>query len=77
MHLKAKYTAQIEDGMPVIKHMISINFIPLRAFLKTPEGFSGTKVIFETRSLLRGGEVFSPKTSAKWLVDLRFYCSAF
>ena len=49
----------------------------LRALLKTPEDFSGPKAIFEIRSLLIRDEVFSPKTSAKFLVDLRFYCLAF
>ena len=48
-----------------------------RAFLKTPEDFSGPKAIFEIQFLSIRDEVFSPKTSAKFLVDLKFYCSAF
>ena len=48
-----------------------------RAFLKTPEDFSGKKAIFEIQFLSSRGEVFNPKTSAKFLVELRFYCLAF
>ena len=42
-----------------------------RAFLKTPEDFSGPKAIFEIQSLSIRSKVFSPKTSAKFLVDLK------
>ena len=48
-----------------------------RAFLKTPEDFSGPKAIFENQSLSIRSKVFSPKTSAKFFVDLRFFCLAF
>ena len=44
-----------------------------RAFLKTPEDFSGLKAIFEIQSLSIRSKVFSPKTSAKFLVDLNFF----
>ena len=50
---------------------------PWRAFLETPEEFSGPKVIFEIQSLSSCGEVFNPKISAKFLDELRFYCLAF
>ena len=48
-----------------------------RAFLKTPEDFSGPKAIFEIQTLSIRGEDFSPETSAKFLVDLRFFRLAF
>ena len=48
-----------------------------RAFLKTVEDFSGSKAIFEIQSLSSYGKVFNPKISAKFLVELRFYCLAF
>ena len=47
------------------------------AFLETPEDFPGPKAIFESQSLSIGDEVFSPKTSAKFLVDLRFFLLVF
>ena len=45
------------------------NYLNWRAFLKTPEDFSGPKAIFEIQSLSIRDEVLSPKTSAKFLVD--------
>ena len=43
---------------------------------KTPKDFSDPKVIFEIQSLSIRDKAFSPKTSAKLLVDLKFYCLA-
>ena len=48
-----------------------------RAFLKTLEDFSCPKAIFEIQSLSIRDKVLSPKTSAKFLVDLRFDCLPF
>ena len=50
--------------------VVSVN-VSRREFLKTREGFAGPKAIFEIWSPLSGGEVFSPKTSAKWLVSFQ------
>ena len=47
------------------------------AFLKTPEDFFGPKAIYEIQFLSRGVEVLSSKTSAKFLVNVGFYCFAF
>ena len=44
---------------------------------KTPEDFSGPKANFEIQFLSSGVEVFSSKTSAKFLVNVGFYCFAF
>ena len=48
-----------------------------RAFFKTPEDFSGPKAIFEIQSLSIRSKVFSPKTSAKFLIYLRCFHLAF
>ena len=48
-----------------------------RALLKTPEDFSGPKAIFEIQFLSSGIEVFSSKTSAKFLINVGFSCFAF
>ena len=39
-------------------------------FLETPEEFLGRKAILEIQFLSIGSEVLSPKTSAKFLVEL-------
>ena len=57
--------------------MLIVQISPWRAFLKTTEDFSGPKAIFEIQSLLIQSNVFSPKTSAKFLLDLRSFRLAF
>ena len=56
---------------------LPVHLLTRQVFLKTPEGFSGLKAIFEIQSLSSRGEVFNLKTKAKFLVELTFYCLAF
>ena len=46
------------------------------AFLITPEDVLDPKANFEIQSLQAAEKYFWRKTSAKFLVDLRFYCLA-